>query len=704
MILRDKSLLVSILLFIILILTVNLVNFHIPSTLIILVKCQAGDIYQLYYDIGNGYNEIDSIKVPIKKSDDFSIMRFKLPLKEVKRIKIDFGNQLGTTEIKKISLNNINKEYSWALSNVIRDFQPIQNAGNLRIENDVLIFEKMDRNLYLEVDGNFNTIFGSISLISKPYLYTTSLLISLIVFLISKYGMKIKIHLIKYLGKMQKNFLKSGGTLFNRILVNKKWLNFYAFVSLIIISFLFVLYLYEISHKTMSKNDPKLLIGSMPESYIITLLIIFIVLLLYYLFRFKAIYFIIFSAGALYIFLNGYFAPIDEEAHFAYIHYIVKNHNLPTVYVKVSNEVSSMGGELSSTSSKENAMEIYEAFQPPLYYLLASIPMILTPGKIVVKFYVLRFFGLLCVLVSIYLFNKTYQLLKEKGIVKGDDFLFVSIVSLFTLTPGFLLRMTTLSNLHLLIPLACLFFYVLIKLSFLEVIKFRDVILLSLLSGALILTQFTSIFIPIVIVVFFIIKRQSKNILTYIIFVFVIISPWFIYNLHQYGYLTANTIAKRMQQHIVNPNFDTYDLFFIFNGLSCLLATLFNPQESMLNPPVIMTLNFLSVCIIFIILYFIYYLIRNLDKSDNASFKNIVFIITFTILLNFGLLFYITIAQSWNVLLGRYLYISIGLFIFFVYLFIEKNVERYRKIVPLLFLFSTVFLYSNFLVQLLLVK
>jgi len=704
MILKDKSLLVSVLLFIILILTVNLVNFHIPSTLIIAVKCQAGDVYKLYYDIGNGYNEIDSIKVPIKKSDDFLLVRFKLPLKEVKRIEIDLGNQLGTTEIKKISLQNINKEYSWALSNIVRDFQPIQNAINFRIENDVLIFEKMNRNLYLEINGNFNNVFSSISLISKPYLYTTSFLISLIVFLISKYGMKIKVHLIKYLEEMRKNFSKSSGTLFSRILVNKKWLNFYAFISLIIISFLFVLYLYEISHKTISKEDPKLLIGSLPECYVVTLLIVFIVLLLYYLFRFKAIYFIIFFAGALYIFLNGYFAPIDEESHFAYVHHIVKNHNLPTLYVRVSDEILSMGGKLSSTPSKEDAAEIYEAFQPPLYYLLASILMILTPGKIVVKFYVLRFLGLLCVLVSIYLFKKTYQLLKEKGIVKGDDFLFFSIVSLFTLTPGFLLRMTTLSNLHLLIPLACLFFYVLIKLSFLEVLKFRDVVLLSLLSDALILTQFTSIFIPIVIVVFFIIKRQSKNLLTYFILVFVIISPWFIYNLHQYGYLTANTMAKGMQQHIINPNYDKYDLFFIFNGLPYLFATFWNPQEAMLNPPVIMTLNFISVCIIFIILYFIYYLIRNLNKLCNASFKNIVFIITFTILLNFGLLFYITITQSWSVLLGRYLYISIGLFIFFVYLFIEKNVERYRKTVPLLFLFSTVFLYSNFLVQLLLVK
>ena len=101
--------------------------------------------------------------------------------------------------------------------------------------------------------------------------------------------------------------------------------------------------------------------------------------------------------------------------------------------------------------------------------------------------------------------------------------------------------------------------------------------------------------------------------------VIVLSFPWIIYNLYHYGYPTANAIAKELQQKHINPNYDTYDIYFIINGISYLFATFWSPQEAILNPPTIMSMNFISVGLIIAIFYLAYKLMCSLKKGIDFS-------------------------------------------------------------------------------------
>lgn len=478
-----------------------------------------------------------------------------------------------------------------------------------------------------------------------------------------------------------------------------------AIIFLIITAaFLFGIYIFVILKRNISDINSEHFVITRVDYYVLSAFILALVLLLYKVFRTKIIYPIISIASIVYIFAHPYFAPIDEKSHFAYVYHVSNYHNLPTLNDYVDNEILAFDEYIYPARSSTDPSKIgfgghiYEAFQPPLYYLLSALFYKLIPGTLIVKFYALRFFGLICILISIYIIQKTCNLLIEKQVIQRNDFLFFSTLLLFTLNPGFVLRMITVSNLHLLVPLACLFFYMLVKYSFLNDLKFKyHIIILSSLSGALVLTQFTSIFLIPLVFLFLIMNRHYKNALRYVALFIVTVLPWLIFNFYHYGRLTANKIAKNMQKVLVNPNNEIYGITHVLDRTPGMFGTFWNPQEAIypwLKEPNTMVTDFLSVLLILVLAYSVFVVISTYKARDKGF--NLLFVFTVSITLNIILLISITVLESWDMLIGRYLYLNVSSLIMLTYLFISTFNGKQKTVLSLMCIAMVILLYNNF--------
>ncbi|WP_240414714.1 hypothetical protein [Paenibacillus periandrae] len=442
------------------------------------------------------------------------------------------------------------------------------------------------------------------------------------------------------------------------------------------------------------------------EYFIITFFIAILILLCYSLLRFNTIYLVTFIGGVIYIFGLPYFSPIDEGAHFAVVQFIAENYKMPLVYDLISNQILAMAEHVYPLKSMTDPSKIgfggvhYEAFQPPLYYFTSAIVYKLLIGNIVFKFYGLRCLGLLYLLISIYFVNKIYNEIVKLKLIEKCDFLFFSIVLLFSLSPGILLRMTTVSNLHLLLPIASLLLFIIVKYTYIKKLNLKShILVLGLFSGILVLTHSTTVFFIPLIIIFLILKKEYKNIVFYLLFLFLITLPWFIFNYLHYGQLTAGIIVQNMQQPAVNPNYDKYGIYYIIQNFPRLLSTFINPQEAILSRLNIWITDFISGLIIVVLLSVIYYLIINFKNIYQE--KNIIKVFTsIGFFSNIALICYITISQSWDILIGRYVYMSVSLLILIFLFFLDNLTREQKHIFSLVFLVATAFLFNEYAAKL----
>jgi hypothetical protein len=103
----------------------------------IYMKSSVSTFAQIFYDTGNGWNENESVKLPIKKGDDFVILRFPLPNGKIHALRFDPINKEGYFSIKEIKIvDNDNK----TMNDVeLSKLHPLQHITHVKIEN--LIFQ-----------------------------------------------------------------------------------------------------------------------------------------------------------------------------------------------------------------------------------------------------------------------------------------------------------------------------------------------------------------------------------------------------------------------------------------------------------------------------------------------------------------------------------------------------------------------------------
>jgi 4-amino-4-deoxy-L-arabinose transferase-like glycosyltransferase len=251
---------------------------------------------------------------------------------------------------------------------------------------------------------------------------------------------------------------------------------------------------------------------------------------------------------------------VDEGAHFNNIVYIAGHGSYPVLGKTFASEQElAIGAGVYPKRTNINprtdglAGLSYEAFQPPLYYYVAT-PVFFLSGNYHTKAILLRYFGLLLLLASIALFARlSRHVLKERWLLGLAGGLLIYLM------PGVIVRMVTISDINLAIPLATL------TVTELWIAWERRSSARLLFCGFLVgcgvltdlyLTELVPVFLIVAATVLWQNRgaRDLKHALAGTAIAGLTVLPWLIFNEIKYHSLTASALAKREQLSTVNPH------------------------------------------------------------------------------------------------------------------------------------------------------
>ena len=186
---------------------------------------------------------------------------------------------------------------------------------------------------------------------------------------------------------------------------------------------------------------------------------------------------------------------------------------------------------------------MYEAFQPPLYYYVAA-PVSLLSGNYHTKAILLRYFGLLLLVASIGLLARL-----SRHVLRRRWLLGLSGGLLIFLMPGFILRMVTIANMNLAVPL------VILTATELWIVWQREsprrLILCGVLVGACVLTDlylFEMVPLYVGVAGVLIWRRRDRGTVIPAIggaaLAGIIVLPWIVFNEVKYHAVTATAIRE----------------------------------------------------------------------------------------------------------------------------------------------------------------
>lgn len=309
--------------------------------------------------------------------------------------------------------------------------------------------------------------------------------------------------------------------------------------------------------------------------------------MLFRVFGLKSLFALMFAGGAGLIAVIPFPALVDESSHFAYIHYLVTHHAIPTVQEPTPDPVLALGEHVYPHPPRARppawklSHYIYEAMHPPFYYVVASIGYLLGPANLIGKIYVLRCLGLLAFLGILFWILQNRSLLYHASNIQDDRTLFC-VVAAFTLTPGILLRMCTISNFHLSL-IFCVGFYILLYRAALEerLLSTGTVGALGLLTGAAIGTHFFNLTLAGVGTALLLVRARARMIPLYLALSGLFLAPWLAFNYHHYGQLTGWKFLYPMMQNIVNSNKIPYSFSVIVKTIPDRLVDFsWSPEEN----------------------------------------------------------------------------------------------------------------------------
>jgi 4-amino-4-deoxy-L-arabinose transferase-like glycosyltransferase len=257
-------------------------------------------------------------------------------------------------------------------------------------------------------------------------------------------------------------------------------------------------------------------------------------------------------------------APIDEGAHFDNVIYVASHGSYPVlgkVYASEQELAISQGRYPRQTTINPRTYGLaglsYEAFQPPLYYYVAA-PVTMLSANFHTKAILLRYFGLLLLLVSIALLARL-----SRHVLKRQWLFGLAGGLLLFLMPGLLLRMVTISNLALGLPLAILIlteFWIAWERG-----AWRRLPLCGFLVGAGVLSDLYLAELALVyVIVALVLCWRHRSGLTVLaaamgsVLGVLVVLPWVVFNEIKYHAVTAAAIARVEQQPLINPHHLTY--------------------------------------------------------------------------------------------------------------------------------------------------
>jgi len=260
-------------------------------------------------------------------------------------------------------------------------------------------------------------------------------------------------------------------------------------------------------------------------------------------------------------------APIDERAHYAYLEEVATDHRLPLLDDLVSPDVQAVTDRTYPRPSPNDprdvgiAGRVTEAFQPPLYYLVAA-PLYHLGDDPTRRVHLLRGFDLSLLLIGAALVLVAARRLQPEG-WELPACVALSVVA----WPGVVMRSLTVANTALELPLVMLFLLACLRA------RRRDegwaVVAAGTLLGACLLTRLTlAVLAPLLLVLAWqhvrgrpAGRRRVASALAALLAPAVLLAPWVASNLHRYGAATATGAAFDQQRAFFgNPSYGIDDL------------------------------------------------------------------------------------------------------------------------------------------------
>lgn len=362
------------------------------------------------------------------------------------------------------------------------------------------------------------------------------------------------------------------------------------------------------------------------------------------------------------------YSPVDEGAHFDYVQTVAEDLRLPKLHDRIHQEIASIAdGSYPNPpvtpveKRKGLGARSYEAFQPPLYYIVAA-PVFWIPVDNVKKLKLLRGFGLLLLLAA----------LIPLGLLCRDLFgrrwpLALAFSGLVFLLPNVLERAVLISNIALEVPLTTLFIWLVYRAYSRDSLRWLTAA--GAVLGLCLLTKLTLVFlVPIFAIALVVHAWRHRTgyhlvrLLAIAALPLLLLAPWFAWNHDTYGTWTANSQAEDMQRHIINPDNVDYHLSQMWDSIPYTIDFSF-PQEwgvqAQRSIPTLMR-NFLLVAL-FLLPLVISYACWNRKQLPGALLTAL------PLLLGLATLMIVTIRTDFIIMLPRYLHAALpawGVFAF----------------------------------------
>jgi len=265
-------------------------------------------------------------------------------------------------------------------------------------------------------------------------------------------------------------------------------------------------------------------------------------------------------AGGVTVFRFHIFAEVDERAHLAYVQEVAEHGRLPVMdHSYVSWQELALEAHTYPRHSSLNPRLIglrgdsYEAWQPPLYYVLAA-PAFLIPSNYRDKVLAVRAFDLLLLALAV----ATLILLAKA--VFGERWPAPCCLALSTvLWPGVIVRVITVSNAALELPMALL--YVLVVWNATARPRRRSLVAAGGLLGLCALTQLTLVCLAPLLafpIAAHLRGRRERSdpadrgatgaVALTIALPIIIVAPWLVSNESRYRALTASSLVERLTE------------------------------------------------------------------------------------------------------------------------------------------------------------
>jgi 4-amino-4-deoxy-L-arabinose transferase-like glycosyltransferase len=355
-----------------------------------------------------------------------------------------------------------------------------------------------------------------------------------------------------------------------------------------------------------------------------------------------------------------FFSPIDEAGHFDYVRIVAEEHRLPVLGEdKLGYAVLALDNGLDPDARPAPHVErpeglpgeSYQAFEPPLYYLLVA-PVLTLTDDWSQRVKLVRLADL------VFLLAAAAVLYRLAGRVLPQARLPIFGLALTVLMwPGVILRTVTVSNAGLELLMACILVYVLWVAD--EDRSERWLLLGGATFGLAMLTKLTLIALaPLLLLVavrHVLRSRDRRAVLIAVAAValpLVVMSPWLIFNLVHYDALTPNSLAKMMQEPSVNPNGITYTVGRFMDRVPQLFEGIL-PQDWALVPsaaPLMgLGFDFLRVAV-----FGLPVLLLLVDPGEIR--RRQAFLLAAPFLLGFAMVAWVTLVENWPIGTSRRLY------------------------------------------------